>query len=162
MKSIYTWHESGFYGRWLLNQIWIKFNYSFVKWPINTHQLWQNRHKYPTLAQRQHIFYLHQPCMMVDHYTHEKNTLIHLRFISTNIQKLLNNGHKCYILAQSHDIFYMYQAPNVVDCCTKYELQVTLSFPRNHNKHVHFMQNIAIITQICHGAKCYFTCNSNT
>ena len=31
-----------------------------------------------------------------------------------------------------------------------------------YNKHIKAMTNIAIITQIWHGAKCHFACNSNT
>ena len=79
MEWIYTWHASGFYGKWSLYKIWITFSYSCVRYHKNTQQLWQNRHKYPILAQSQSIFYVHQTSMIVDHCTqHDQNPLIHL------------------------------------------------------------------------------------
>ena len=97
---------------------------------------------------------------MVDHCTkHEQNALIHLKYITTNIQNVWNNGHKGYILAQSQGIFYMHQVPIVVDYCTKYE----------QNQHIHFRvittlkmyEKMVIITQIWHRAKLYFRSLSN-
>ena len=43
-----------------------------------------------------------------------------------------------------------------------YQIWTTPSFPRYHNKHMKFMKNIAVATQIWHGAKCSFTDSSNT
>ena len=69
--------------------------------------------KYKPQSQRK--CYVHQASMMVDHCTqHEQNPLIHLRYITTNVQNLWKKGHKCYILAQSQGIFYTHQAPY---CC---------------------------------------------
>ena len=57
---------------------------------------------------------LYKATMIVDHCTqHEQNPLIHIRYITTNIQNLENNGHKYYILAQRQGIFYMHQVPIV-------------------------------------------------
>ena len=104
--------------------LWSKYekhwSYSCVKISKQTQHLWQNRQKYPILAQSQSIFYVHHAIMMVDHSTqHEQGPLIHLRYITTNIQNIWNNEHKDYNLAQCQGIFYMHQAPIVVDCCTK-------------------------------------------
>ena len=64
-------------------QIWITLGYSCVRYHKNTQQLWQNRHKYPILAQSQSICYVHKAAMMVDHCTqHEQNPLIHLQYIT--------------------------------------------------------------------------------
>ena len=128
----------------------------------NPQQLWQHMHKYPILAQCQRIFYVHhQTTMMADQRTqHEQNPLI--IYITTNIQNVWNNLHKCYMLAECQVIFYMHQARIVVDYCTKYEKKSTLSFLRRNNKCITFMKNTPIITQIWHGAKCYFTCIRST
>ena len=40
--------------------------------------------------------------------------------------------------------------------------KLTYSFLRYCNKHIKFKKNIAIITQMWHRTKCYFTCISNT
>ena len=60
--------------------------------------------------------------MMDDYCTqHDQNWLIHLRYITTDVQYLWTNGHKCFILAQSQDMFYMNQMPIAIDYCTKCE-----------------------------------------
>ena len=122
MAWIYTWHASGFYGKWSLCKLWITFSYSCVRYHKNTQQLLQNRHTYPTLAQSHSIFYVHKACVMVDHCTqHEQHPLIHLGYIKKPIPNVWYNGHKCYNLAQSQGIFYLYQVPVVVAYCTKYD-----------------------------------------
>ena len=119
-------------------------------------------HKYHILAQSQSIFYVHKATMMVDH--NMNKIQIHLKYITINILHLWNiNEHKCYTLAQHQGIFYMHQVSIVVDYITKYEQnQSTLFWDIACNKHITFKRNIAIITQIWHRAKYYFTCVRNT
>ena len=93
--------------------------------------------------------------MMVDHCTHhEQNPLIHLRHITTYKFMLLFGTEPRYILHASSS----YCGRLLYQLWTK----STLSFPRYHNIHLKVLTNIALITQICHGAKCNFTCISNT
>ena len=82
----------GLYGKWSLYQL----TNTCVCYHKNTQQLWQNRQKYPRLAQRQSICYVHKASDLCT--LHEQNSLIHLRSITTNIHNLWNNGHKSYIL----------------------------------------------------------------
>ena len=111
------------------------------------------------MSEGQSIVYTHTASMVFDHCTHqEKNPLIHIRNITTNIQHLWNNVHKCYILAQSQGMFI----------CTKFLLWLvtvpiwiksTYSF-LYCNKHK-MWKKYANITQICHSAKWYLTYISN-
>ena len=106
--------------------------------------------------------YVHKVSMMVDHCTqYKQNPLIHLRYITINIQNLWNNWHKCYILVQSQNIFYMHQSSIMVDYGTKYEQNQLILFC-DIATNIKFKKTIAIITQICHRSKWYFTCTSNT
>ena len=54
--------------------------------------------------------------------------LIHLRYITINIQNVWYNGHKCYILAQNQCVVNMLQIPIEIDYSTNYE----------HNQHILF------------------------
>ena len=80
----------------------------------NKQQLWQNRHKYPILAGRTSILYVHKVFMMVYQCTqHEQNPLIYLRYITTNIQNVLYNGHNSYSLAQNQGITIYFMNVNM-------------------------------------------------
>ena len=93
--------------------------------------------------------------MMVDHCTqHEQKSLLHLWYITTNIQNLWYCGHKCYILIQNQSIFYMHQVSIVVDYCTKYEQnQPILLWALATNI---FTKNIGIIAQFWHSQMIFY------
>ena len=62
-----------------------------------------------------------------------------------------------HFFAQSQGIVYMHQTPSVVDYCTKYgQNQPFLFWDIGTNRYN--LWKMAIITQIWHGAKCYFIC----
>ena len=92
---------------------------------------------------------------------HEQNPLINLRYLTTNIHNLWNNGHNWCILAQSQGIFYTHQVHVVIDYYTKYEQNQPIPFWAIATN-IKFKKNIAIIIQIWHRAKCYFTCMRNS
>ena len=110
------------------------------------------RHKYPILAQSQSIFMWIKPLWWFDYCTqHEQNPLIHLKYITINIQHLWNNRHKCYFLvAQSQGIFYMHQVLIMIDYCTKYkhnqpilvwDIATNIQFKKNSHKHSNLEQS---------------------